>query len=74
MFVPQDSQVARDNEAEAQQLEAALPQRHAPLANKTRYATNMRVQSSVLMRRFMLVYWRSPSYNVSYGILAVLLF
>jgi hypothetical protein len=60
----QESQLARDNEAEAVQLAAELPQKHQPLVNKTRYATPASVQMRQLMRRFLLVYWRSPAYNV----------
>ena len=60
----QDSQLARDNEAEAAQLATELPQKHQPLVNKTRYATPASVQMRQLMRRFLLVYWRSPAYNV----------
>lgn len=56
--------MARDNEAEAAQLAAELPQQHQPLVNKTRYATPARLQMQQLMRRFLLVYWRSPAYNV----------
>lgn len=56
--------MARDNEAEAVQLAAELPQKHQPLVNKTRYATPASVQMRQLMRRFLLVYWRSPAYNV----------
>ena len=62
--LPQESHLSRDNEAEAAQLAAELPQQHAPLSQKTRYATSMRVQMGVLMHRFSLVYWRSPAYNV----------
>jgi hypothetical protein len=60
----QESQLARDNAAEAVQLAAELPQKHQPLVNKTRYATPASVQMRQLMRRFLLVYWRSPAYNV----------
>jgi hypothetical protein len=60
----QESQLARDNEAEAAQLAAELPQKHQPLVNKTRYATPPSMQMRQLMRRFLLVYWRSPAYNV----------
>lgn len=70
----QESQVAADVEAEAEQLAKELPLKHQPLANKTRYATSMAVQSRVLMRRFMLVYWRSPSYNVCCAIQTCVIF
>lgn len=53
--MPQESQLARENAAEAEQLAAELPQQHQPLSNKTRYATPANVQMRVLMRRFLLV-------------------
>jgi hypothetical protein len=64
MLVVQESQLARDNDAEAAQLAAELPQKHQPLVNNTRYATPANMQMRQLMRRFLLVYWRSPAYNV----------
>jgi hypothetical protein len=64
VFDMQGSQLAMDNEAEAAQLAAELPQKHQPLVNKTRYATPLSIQMRQLMRRFLLVYWRSPAYNV----------
>jgi hypothetical protein len=64
LHATQDSQLAKDNEAEAAQLAAELPQKHQPLTNKTRYATPANMQMRQLMRRFILVYWRSPAYNV----------
>lgn len=51
----QESQLAKDNAAEAEQLAAELPQKHRALVNKTRYATPASVQMRVLMRRFLLV-------------------
>jgi hypothetical protein len=68
----QESQLARDNQAEAAQLAAELPLKHQPLVNKTRYATPLNVQMRQLMRRFLLVYWRSPAYNVTKYLLLTL--
>jgi hypothetical protein len=66
----QESQLAKDNEAEAAQLAADLPLKHQPLVHKTRYATPFNMQMRQLMRRFLLVYWRSPAYNVETALLS----
>ena len=61
----QESQLAADNEKEAEELARELPQKFQRLSQSSRYANGTFTQLAVLCRKFMLIYWRSPAYNVT---------
>lgn len=69
----QESQLAADNEREAEELARELPQKFQALSQSSRYANGTFTQLAVLCRKFMLIYWRSPAYNVTCALHAFVL-
>lgn len=68
----QASQLAKDNLALAERLSIELPQKHEALSQSSRYATGMLLQFRTLIAKFTVMYWRSPSYNVTRFVMTVL--
>lgn len=67
----QTSQLAKDNAALADRLALELPVKHEALAQSSRYATGMLLQFKTLIAKFTIMYWRSPSYNVTRFVMTV---
>lgn len=62
-FALQESELRRENDATAERLVQEGLAAHQPLAVPSQYAASYRVQRRVLLRKFMMVYYRSPHYN-----------
>ena len=67
----QASQLYKDNAALALRLEAELPKKYEPLSQSSQYATNRGMQVKTLLAKFAIMYWRSPSYNLTRFVMTV---
>ncbi len=59
----QASELRRENDATAERLVEEGLAAHQPLAVPSQYAASYGVQRRMLLRKFVMVYYRSPHYN-----------
>lgn len=57
------SELRKENDATAERLMEEGLAAHTPLAVPSQYAASYRVQRRMLLRKFVMVYYRSPHYN-----------
>ena len=67
----QASQLAIENKEVGERLAKEMSAKHAPLSQSSAYATGVFVQFRTLIAKFGIMYWRSPSYNVTRLVMTV---
>ncbi|KAK9826588.1 hypothetical protein WJX74_004476 [Apatococcus lobatus] len=62
---PAESELYQQNQEMVRMLSEEGRRDHQPLTLSSQYATNYWIQSKWLMAKYLVAYWRSPSYNLT---------